>query len=67
MSKEAASIMIFLTGTSFATSSMIFIWLSFLCWIDGDSEIKSNDDYLIPASTQALVLMKTKGASIKKK
>ena len=37
------------------------------CWLEGDNEIKTDDAYLIPASTQALSLMQVKEASIKKK
>lgn len=36
------------------------------CWIDGDSEILKNDDYLIPAALQAYQLIEFKTAELKK-
>ena len=37
------------------------------CWIDGDPEIKSDDDYLLPAAMQSLGLIKNKTASLEKR
>lgn len=36
------------------------------CWIDGDPEIKTNDDLLIPAAMQAFQIIKSKTAILKK-
>ena len=36
------------------------------CWIDGDPEIKTNDDLLIPAAMQAFQIIKSKTAVLKK-
>lgn len=41
-------------------------WIINTCWISGDTEIKNEDDYLIPACMKALELIKFKEATLKK-
>ena len=36
------------------------------CWIDGDDEIKTNDELLVPAAMQAFQIIKSKTAVLKK-
>jgi len=36
------------------------------CWIDGDEEIKTDDDYLMPAAIAATDVLEFKNAELKK-
>lgn len=36
------------------------------CWVSGDEEIKTNEDYLIPAAIEATDVLQFKNAELKK-